>query len=97
MIVAYFSQAFQKPKIEVGPQSADPGVVVATQRAGVGHLDHIGLIEELLLDGEPRRLAGLLVDRLEQAVKGRIDRGVLVDVREGVDRALPLLRAEQRR
>src|SRR4051794_7439129 len=84
-------------EIEVGPQAADPRIVVTAQRAGIGHLDHIGLVEEAALDREPRVLARLLVDRFEQAVERRVDRRVLVDMREGVDRALPLLRAEQRR
>ena len=68
-------------------------------RAQIWHvrdLDHVGLLEHALLDGEPGFLALGDVDRGEELVVVLIEDRVALDLREADEQRAPLLRSEQR-
>src|SRR5580693_967093 len=67
----------------IGCKVLDLGGVVASHRAHVGDLDHVGLVEHALLDVGPSRNALLRIERGVERIIGRIEDMVVLHMREG--------------
>src|SRR5260221_1435849 len=84
-----------EPDQIVGREAVDLLGVVGAQVSHVGNLDHVGLVEHALLDRGPRGLALLEGERGIERRIGVVEHGVVLDVREGLEHQLLLLRPEQ--